>query len=85
MVFVSKLLHGDTCIAGAVMKISLAHVEIGINNQLSLEVSAHKHLVAHRQITSQPVAITAQMTKHHSLQDSCHLLICLIENNVESA
>lgn len=45
----------------------------------------HKHLVAHRQRACQPVDITAHMNEHHVLQNSSHTMICIIENDVESA
>ena len=83
--FVIKRLLGDIRIVVVFLQVSLTHIEIGINHHFSFKMITNKHLVAHRQRACQPVDITAHMNEHHVLQDSSHTMICIIENDVESA
>ena len=83
--FVIKRLLGDIHIVVVFMQVFRTHIEICINHHFSYKMIAHKYLIAYWQRACQPVDITAFMNEHHVLQDSCHLLICLIENDVESA
>ena len=83
--FVIKRLLGDIRMVVVFLQVFRTHIEICINHHFSFKMIAHKYLIAHRQRSGQPVDITAFMNEHHVLQDSRHLLICLIENDVESA
>ena len=76
---------GDIRMVVVFLQVSLTHTEIGINHHFSYKMIAHKYLIAHRQRACQPVDITAFMNEHHVLQDSSLTMICIIENNVESA
>ena len=83
--FVIKRLLGNDFIIIPFLQVIRGHIEIGINHHFSFKMIAHKYLIAYWQRACQPVDTTALMNEHHVLQDSSHTMICIIENDVESA